>query len=536
MADVETVEPIVKSNDFVEMSLRITKASYNKSDKSPMKWAAIDSDIESDLYDERMSIELYRDFCDRIQNNTPLPEEFKSAVCEDAWCGGMPYLSIAHYKAGSAAKNVPGMVESVFIDGTRLKSKGTLNDSDMGRKVFDALREDLYMEKSGNQDHAPVRISIGFLDLEHKHLAQAGGQEFTFTRSHVGQICPLCAQGIGGKIYMKGQLIHLAMTRVPVNPRTQMVAERSDMEITTKRDDAKSIIGELADELEEKSIASDILVVRSDEDGSLPVEKESDIAHCYDQNTGEWHEDCIKGVMDKYMPDIRNEIGTPVVKSTALPKGMLDVMVAHLYKSNGYEAPVVEDAMETENVEKMQVGGKNVPHVAFEYEGVSGGVDANKIAAPIPVKAEAEDKEEEKEDVKEMSEVEKSFALLQQAITSKNVEEVNKAFASLGTSVEKAFVPEPKAFDPNDLASIIKSAVEDAVAPLRMEVATLKAQGQVAPASTGVVQSKALSLNPGGVKVEDLVRRAVQPEVPQQPARKLSQIEMIARKSTGASV
>ena len=243
MADIETEPKVNIKTGIVEMSMRISKASFNKSEKSAMKWAAIDSDVDPDLYDERMSIELYKDFVDRIVNNTPIPEPFHEVICENDWCGGMPYLSIAHYKAGTGLRNVPGVVEDVFIDGTRLKSKGTLHDSDMGRKVFDALREDLYM-KEKSTDHNPVRISIGFLDLEHKHLSKAGGQEFTFTRTDVGQMCPLCAQGIGGKIYMKGQLVHLAMTRVPVNPRTEMVAEKSMDEITTKRDDAKSIIGD----------------------------------------------------------------------------------------------------------------------------------------------------------------------------------------------------------------------------------------------------------------------------------------------------
>ena len=327
----EIVNPNVSKTGIVEMSMRISKASYNKSEASAMKWTAIDSDIDADLYDEQMSIELYRDFVDRIEKSIPVPEEFLESICENDWCGGMPYLSIAHYKAGTGLCNVPGKVESVFIDGTRLKSKGTLYDNDMGRKVFNALREDLYM-KEKSADHLPVRISIGFLDLEHKHLASAGGQEFTFIRSNVGQICPLCAQGVGGKIYMKGQLVHLAMTRVPVNPRTEMgLLEKSMDEITTKRDDAKSIIGELAEELEEKSIAQDVLVVRADENGTMPETSPSDIAGCYDANTGGWNNDCVKRVMDKYMPDIRKELSVPV-KSETVDKSLLDAVVAQIYK------------------------------------------------------------------------------------------------------------------------------------------------------------------------------------------------------------
>src|SRR5689334_12635781 len=104
----------VKNSGVVEMSLRITKASYNKSDDSPRNWAAIDSDIDEDLYQEKMSIDLYKDFINRIENNIPVPEPFKSVICENDWCGGMPYLSLAHYKAGDGLKNVPGLVKSVY--------------------------------------------------------------------------------------------------------------------------------------------------------------------------------------------------------------------------------------------------------------------------------------------------------------------------------------------------------------------------------------------------------------------------------------
>src|SRR5574339_626953 len=85
----------VKDSSIVEMSLRITKASYNKSEDNPRRWAAVDSDTDEDLYKEKMSLELYQDFTRRIKDNIPVPEQFKSIICEDSWCGGMPYLSIA---------------------------------------------------------------------------------------------------------------------------------------------------------------------------------------------------------------------------------------------------------------------------------------------------------------------------------------------------------------------------------------------------------------------------------------------------------
>jgi hypothetical protein len=247
----------------------------------------------------------------------------------------------------------------------------------------------------------------------------------------------------------------------------------------------------------------------------------------------------VKQVMDKYMPDIRKELGVPVKSTT--DKVLLDAVVANIYKSYGIETSVVEEKMEakTSEVENKAVAGipeKPFSHTQFGVTVTGDGV--NTVASPVPAKAEAEDspedKKEDEKEAKEMSDVEKSFALLQNAMNSGSVEDVNKAFTSLGTSVEKAFVPTQKPVDMNDLAATFKSLLDEALTPLRVEIATLKA-GQATRGDTvsgGVVKSKALSLNPGGLSVQDVVKRAGQPQA---PTRKLSQIEMLARRSTGAS-
>lgn len=515
MTDEQELVSVVRDSAVAEMSLRITKASYNKSEDNPRRWAAVDSDVDEDLYQERMSIELYQDFDRRIKNNEPVPDAFKDIICEHDWCGGMPYLSIAHYKAGAGLKNVPGEVESVYIDGTRLKSKGTLHDTPMGRKVFDALVDDLYKKKSGDAEHLPVRISIGFLDLEHKHRAEAGGQEFTFTRNHPGEICPLCLKGIGGKIYTKGQLVHLAMTRVPVNPRTAMEVERSMGEIETKKDDARSIIGELANELEEKSIVGDMLVVRSGEEGSLPKPADMELCdECYDPNTDSYDQACVDRVMEKY-------VGKPREDATVKSKALFDAVQKALAKIN----PVVEEKMDS-NVEKSQVVEpveKSVP------------VEPAPVEKPVVVKADGEG------DDGEEGEMEKAFTALKARVmeakskgqSGEAVQDINQLFASLGTAVEKEFAPKGSAggLDATQIAEIVKSAVQSAVAPLHVEIQTLKSKmGQSDAVSTnGVVKSKALTLS-GYPRPEDMIQRAV----PNQPARKLTQIERLALKSTGA--
>jgi hypothetical protein len=592
----QALQANVKNSAVVEMSMRITKASYNKSDPNAMKWSAIDSDTDDDLYQEKMSVDLYKDFLYRIENKVPIPEPFAEMICESDWCGGMPYLSIAHYKAGTGKINVPGDVESIYIDGTRLKSKGILHNNSMGRAVWEKLREDMYIkEKSENTDHLPVRISIGFLDLEHKHLAQNGGQEFTFVRKNVGEICPLCAQGINGKIYTKGQLVHLAMTRVPVNPRTEMVAEKSmGDEITSKRKDAESIVGDLANELEEKSIASDVLVVRADD---MPKPEDMDMCDkCLDPNTNLYDQECIDKVMMGYMPAMREQVGTAaksevvekgetksegdcshpashylVVEDSKKPstwhlrvkncQGKVDTRLLgaakaaltsnyrghsyagpqkskalaklkSLYKSQGLDwesKSLMEESMAettatvTSGDGQVDKGVLGIPEKPFNYAGLDGNGN-NNIPAPVKAKKDEEGGEEDTQG----DEMEKSFATLRTLVNKKaSVEEINQAFGNLGTAVEKSYTEKSVAggVDLNAIAEIVRSAV----APLQVQIAQLQARVGDTVSTGGVVKSKALNIGGQGLKPEDLIQRSVP-----QPQRKLTKIEEIAYRSTGA--
>jgi hypothetical protein len=232
-----------------------------------MKWRSVNSDVEEDVFGERMSLELFADFNKHILNNEPVPSTFASGICEDEWCGGMPYMSIAHYKTGSGKVNVPGEVSRVYVDGKALKSTGVLYDTPLGRAIYKSLEKDL-TEKS----ETPVRVSIGFLDLEHSH-----GDRFTFVREALGEKCPLCKEGIGDKIYKKGHLVHLALTRVPANPRTNLELEQKSM--TTKLEDAKSVIEdeEVLKALELKSTTeNDILVIKAKEPDDEEAEEEAD--------------------------------------------------------------------------------------------------------------------------------------------------------------------------------------------------------------------------------------------------------------------
>lgn len=202
----------VKKSDYIhEFPMHITKASLSD---GVMRWAATNSDTDPDLYKERMSLELYQDFIERIKSEEPVQPQFKRIVCSDYWCGGMPYLSVSHYPDLNG-KAVPGEPFELFIDGNRLKAKGVLFDNPLGHSVWRSLKEDKY--KSPEEK---IRISIGFLDLAHRH-----GEGQMWVRESLYSLCPECLQGVGDKVYMKGYLIHLALTRVPVNTRTEFTEE-----------------------------------------------------------------------------------------------------------------------------------------------------------------------------------------------------------------------------------------------------------------------------------------------------------------------
>lgn len=257
-----------------EFSMLISKASLHNGE---MRWSAVNSDTDWDLYGERMSLELYKSMISKIKSNVPPPETFSDLVTSEYWKGGMPYLSIAHYSDGNG-KAVPGDVKELFIDGNQLKAKGTLHNSPLGKAVWKSLKEDEVNYKN-SIDTDRIRISIAFLDLAHKH----GEDGQTFRRKSFSDVCPECLRGVGEKIYLDGYLVHLALTRVPVNPRTIMEAEdvmpkKSKPE--TKKEDAISILGDvvLADEVEKSALEmkSDVLVEMSDTEPEVVNEPQTD--------------------------------------------------------------------------------------------------------------------------------------------------------------------------------------------------------------------------------------------------------------------
>ncbi len=135
----------VKSKSLTEFSLRIDRASYDKA-TNERRWRAVASDTEEDNRKDSMSMELFSDFLSHINNNDSVPEEFTS----EWWRGGNPYLSISHYPDFNG--KVPGVIDSVYIDGNYLKSKGKFLDTPLGRKCFEAVCSDLYGDTRDRED------------------------------------------------------------------------------------------------------------------------------------------------------------------------------------------------------------------------------------------------------------------------------------------------------------------------------------------------------------------------------------------------
>jgi hypothetical protein len=220
------------------LEMWITRVSEDKRTKV-RRWYATSSGVKRDLYGERMSTALFDNFIERIDGEEKAPAPFIS----EAWTGGNPYLGVAHF-LDLDGYGMVGTTDRVWRDGDTLKMKGTFTDSPMADAAFNAIRED-QLEKRADEQR--VRVSIAFIDWGHNH-----GKERAFTRESLSDACMLCEAGVPDKEYTAGHLVHLALTRRPAYPETEIVA-LEEKSMSTRRDDAASIVGEeLADELEKR--------------------------------------------------------------------------------------------------------------------------------------------------------------------------------------------------------------------------------------------------------------------------------------------
>jgi hypothetical protein len=178
------------------------------------RWFSSASGLDRDLYDERMSVELFKDFIKRVKSRDEVPAPFSSK----AWNGGLPYLSIAHY-LDLDGFGIAGDTEQVFVDGNMFKARGDFRDTEIGNASYGAVKRDI-------DDDLPhefrTRISIAFLDLAHEHEGFENGK---FTRENMIDQCKMCSKGLGEKIYRAGHLVHFALTRRPAFTRASISNE-----------------------------------------------------------------------------------------------------------------------------------------------------------------------------------------------------------------------------------------------------------------------------------------------------------------------
>lgn len=256
--------------DVIEFALTITKATYDTT-TGVRRFYAVCSDNQPDSFDESMTLGLFQDFIDRATRKETPPARYRS----NFWSGGLPYLSVSHY-FDLEGKGSAGMATSLYVDGGKLKAKGEFADTPLGIAAYEAVRKSI-KDTADNPDdqQKKIRISIAFLDYAHQH-----GDNPPYIRTLSGTFvpCPYCEKGVNDVHYLQGLLIHLALTRVPVNTRTDIIGEEVDKsmaKITTRKEDAASIVGdELASELETESNlvgksevdTESMVVVKSEED------------------------------------------------------------------------------------------------------------------------------------------------------------------------------------------------------------------------------------------------------------------------------
>lgn len=268
MGPLRRIVPVLRTKN-----LYITRVVKDRQ-TGERRWFAKASGTEVDLYNERMSLTLFDDFIRRAEAREPVPEPFSSK----AWNGGLPYLGVAHY-LDMGGKGIVGQTVQMWVDGSLFKAKGTFADSKIAKAAYEAIERDI---KGNVPLEQRVRISIAFLDWEHDHKG-AG----TFKRKSLSDRCKLCADGVGGKVYKAGHLVHLALTRIPAYPSATIQLEERAMGKKSNRElDAESIVGEShASELEEEDrklvgrstdVAPGAVVVRQDEEEDMEEEMDDE--------------------------------------------------------------------------------------------------------------------------------------------------------------------------------------------------------------------------------------------------------------------
>ena len=494
----------------VEIPMYITRVSTDPQ-TGVRRWFATASGTKEDLYNERMSVELFRDFIQRVERREPVPEVFASK----AWKGGLPYLSVAHY-LDLEGFGIAGMAEQIWVDGQIFKGRGQFADTDIGHASFAAVAGDIEQNVPKNER---VRISIAFVDWGHDH------GDKSFVRKDLSERCEHCEKGVADKVYRRGQLVHLALTRKPAYIETSIgLEERSAM--TSRHEDASTIVGaEIADELEkrranltqrsEESIDPSAIVLKQEE-AVTPSEPEVVVTGTVAETVEEKPEEktylggamtldaaeAFLGTQPEMLLDswgvlagvLTNVAG--VDKKAAVDKalldfqGKIDVMAMKAIMD-------VAEKMKTPVAPEASPSPRPAPHFLDEAIGVLKSTFDEALAQPL-----------------------ERTARLQMVQSP-----VNELAEVILRAIDQA-QPEQKEPELTSDAQKIEAAVQRAVAPLVAKVAQMEAALASAPAPASRQTSP-------GVSVRRAIQAGSRPAAAAQPAGKPGSLHSLIRRTVG---
>lgn len=485
-------EEISVRPELAHYDLYITKASVDPQ-TGEKRWACVASDVFEDSLKDEMHKSLFDSFLHRINKNVAAPEPWQT----EFWKGGMPYLSISHYSDGNG-RLVPGPVSGVFLDGALLKAKGAFSDTPLGNAAFAAVRDSIKKTKSG-MPVDPVRISIGFLDFKHTHKSNG----FVFERKSLDMVCPECVQERiakqrAGVIYQDGQLIHLALTRVPVNQRTEIGLDvEVERAMTTRKSDAASIVGEeLAEEIqaieEELANPQKALVVKSEEEpekveaGRMLTTEELEVAaERVDSITRAY---TLKEKMSEVK---RREAGYKVGEIFS----MLSDVVWDICHFGTDDYPTAE-SMKSAVKSAIEEAGELITARSLVLMGNYS-------------EKEEKDKKPMKEDEEEEDEVDKSYAVLRAKLATldrsdkKNVAQLQGELNVLAETIEKSFGGNTQAVEvPAKTEPDLEAIIQRALAPLTEKIMILEERSK-APVQEDAVIHRGLTAPQVTVTVND---------------------------------
>lgn len=228
---------VLRSSPFYhQVDLVITKATTKGDGR--IRWQLTASTTDEDSRGDKTSIVLFNDWVSRITSKAtvdwlPPPQT--------------PFLGLSHYPS-LEGKAIAGEPERLFIDGSRFKADGYFCETEIGLAASKAVQDERAAIKQGETIDQPIRISAAWWDIAHAHNG------YLFCRQSLVDECPVCAVLTGQPLsrdFQQGQLDHFALTRVPINPQTDIgLLEQSQGTITRQEDAASIIGGELAEKIE----------------------------------------------------------------------------------------------------------------------------------------------------------------------------------------------------------------------------------------------------------------------------------------------